>query len=159
MRHGPSIGVALISFGLIAAGCGGSSDSSTESSTHAQAPAGGGAVSTSLKIGMKDDFFVPKAASAGAGSVKITAVNQGKLVHELVLAKTNVDPAKLPTTSDGEVDEAKLESLGQDAGEVADVSPGASKAGTFKLAAGNYVMFCNIPGHYAAGMYGTITVK
>ena len=157
MKRVATIALALASFGLIAAGCG--SDNGTESTTEPQAAAGGSAPNASLIIGMKDDFFVPKVAAAKAGSVKITAKNQGQLVHELVLAKTNTDPAKLPTTSDGEVDEAKLESLGQDAGEVADVAPGASKAGTFKLAPGNYVMFCNIPGHYAAGMYGTITVK
>jgi uncharacterized cupredoxin-like copper-binding protein len=157
MKRVATAALALASFGLIAAGCG--SDNGTESTAEPQATAGGGAPSASLTIGMKDNFFVPKVAAAKAGSVKITARNQGQLVHELVLAKTNANPAKLPTTSDGEVDEAKLESLGQDAGEVADVSPGASKAGTFKFAPGNYVMFCNIPGHYAAGMYGTITVK
>ena len=158
MRHKSAIGVALVLFGLIAAGCGGSSDDGTESTATSQ-DAGGGAASKSLKIEMRDNFFVPKDAAAKAGSVKITASNQGQLLHELVLARTNVNPAKLPTISNGEVDEAKLESLGQFAGEIADVAPGASKAGTFKLASGKYVMFCNIPGHYAAGMYGTVDVK
>ena len=30
---------------------------------------------------------------------------------------------------------------------------------TFKLTAGKYVMFCNLPAHYAQGMYGTLTAK
>lgn len=124
-------------------------------STTLASPSGGGA----LQIAMNDDFFVPNGATAKAGSVTISTPNSGQLVHEMVLAKTQADPAKLPTTSDGSVDEAKLESAGQDAGEIADVSPGATKKGTFKLAPGRYVMFCNVPGHYAAGMYGTITVK
>ena len=115
--------------------------------------------SGALQITMNDDFFTPSVATAKAGSVTISTPNNGQLVHEMVLAKTQADPAKLPTTSDGSVDEAKLESAGQDAGEIADVSPGATKKGTFKLTSGRYVMFCNIPGHYAAGMYGTITVK
>jgi uncharacterized cupredoxin-like copper-binding protein len=112
-----------------------------------------------LQITMSDDFFTPKDATAKAGSVTISAPNTGQLVHELVLAKTDADPSKLPTTSDGSVDEAKLESAGRDAGEIADVTPGGTKKGTFKLTPGKYVMFCNVPGHYAAGMYGTITAK
>lgn len=115
--------------------------------------------SGALQITMNDDFFTPNVVTAKAGSVTISTPNSGQLVHEMVLAKTQADPAKLPTTPDGSVDEAKLESAGQDAGEIADVSPGATKKGTFKLTAGRYVMFCNVPGHYAAGMYGTITVK
>ncbi len=112
-----------------------------------------------LQITMSDDFFTPKDASAKAGSVTISTPNTGQLVHEMVLAKTEADPSALPTTPDGSVDEAKLESAGQDAGEIADVAPGGTKKGTFKLVPGRYVMFCNVPGHYAAGMYGTITVK
>lgn len=112
-----------------------------------------------LQIVMSDDFFTPKDATVNAGSVTISSPNTGQLVHELVLVKTQADPSNLPTTSDGGVDEAKLESAGQDVGEIADVSPGGTKKGTFKLTPGNYVMFCNVPGHYAAGMYGTITAK
>jgi uncharacterized cupredoxin-like copper-binding protein len=119
------------------------------------ASASGGA----LQIAMSDDYFTPSAATAKAGNVTISNANNGQLVHEMVLAKTQTDPSKLPTTSDGSVDEAKLEAAGQDAGEIADVSPGATKTGKFKLTPGQYVMFCNVPGHYAAGMYGTITVK
>jgi uncharacterized cupredoxin-like copper-binding protein len=118
-------------------------------------PSGGNA----LQITMSDDFFTPQDATAKAGSVTISTPNSGQLVHEMVLAKTQTDPSQLPTTSDGGVDEAKLESAGQDAGEIADVAPGGTKKGTFKLTPGRYVMFCNVPGHYAAGMYGTITVK
>jgi uncharacterized cupredoxin-like copper-binding protein len=151
------IAMALASVaGAIATGCGNGGDSTT---TQTQGPAAGGSSGKTLQIQMADDFFTPKDASAKAGSVTISAPNKGQILHELVLAKTSVDPSKLPTTSDGGVDEAKLESLGEDAGEIADVAPGDTKQGTFKLTPGKYVMFCNVPGHYAQGMYGTITVK
>lgn len=158
MGYKPTVGVALVLFGLIAAGCG-SSDEGTESTTRPKATTGDVVAGKSVTIEMQDNFFVPNAATTKAGTVTIAASNQGALVHELVLARTDANPAKLPTTSDGEVDEAKLEASGQLAGEIADVAPGASKPGEFKLSPGKYVMFCNIPGHYAAGMYGTITVK
>jgi uncharacterized cupredoxin-like copper-binding protein len=152
-----AIALASVVAGAIATGCGGGGGDTT--TTQAQKPAAGGSSGGTLQIQMADDFFTPKNASAKAGSVTISAPNKGHLVHEMVLTKTSADPSKLPTTSDGAVDEAKLESLGQVAGEIADVTPGDTKKGTFKLTPGKYVMFCNIPGHYAQGMYGTITVK
>jgi uncharacterized cupredoxin-like copper-binding protein len=37
--------------------------------------------------------------------------------------------------------------------------PGESAPHTFDLKPGTYVMVCNVPGHYDAGMYGTLTVR
>jgi uncharacterized cupredoxin-like copper-binding protein len=157
MKRRLAISTALVSAaGAFAIGCGGGDDGST---TEAQTTTTSASQGGSLEISMGDYFFVPSDATATAGSVTISAPNNGKIEHELVLAKTNTDPANLPTTSDGEVDEAKLEAEGADAGEIADVAAGDTKKGTFKLTPGKYVMFCNLPGHYTQGMYGTLTVK
>jgi uncharacterized cupredoxin-like copper-binding protein len=120
----------------------------------AAAPAAGSTVG-SLNVGLGDYFFSPQDATASAGKVKLSTVNTGQLPHELVLAKTNADPSQLPTKANGEVNEEKLNSPG----EVPDVAAGTTKHGTVNLAPGRYVMFCNLPGHYAAGMYGTLTVN
>lgn len=149
-------GTLISAVGVLAIGCGGGDDSTT---TQAQTTATSASQGKSVEIRMGDYFFKPSDATASAGKVTITAPNDGKLEHELVLAKTNANPADLPTTSDGEVDEAKLEAKGENAGEIADVAPGDTKEGTFKLTAGKYVTFCNLPGHYAQGMYGTLTAK
>jgi uncharacterized cupredoxin-like copper-binding protein len=119
------------------------------------APAGTVAAAGNVQVGMGDYFFQPQDATAAAGKVKISAVNDGKLPHELVLAKTNADPSQLPTNPNGSVNEEKLNSPG----EIPDVAAGKTKRGTINLAPGRYVMFCNLPGHYAQGMYGTLTVK
>jgi uncharacterized cupredoxin-like copper-binding protein len=37
-------------------------------------------------------------------------------------------------------------------GEVEDIAPGKEKVLEVNLKAGNYLLVCNIPGHYAAGM-------
>lgn len=91
-------------------------------------------------------------AVAKKGKVTITARNDGKVVHELVLLKTDADPGKLP--KDGY-------KVGEDTsvGEIADVEPGSTKKATFKLATRKYAMVCALPGHYEGGMYGSLTVK
>ena len=72
-----------------------------------------------------------------------------------MLAKTDDAPDQLPTSSDGSVDEAGLDVPG----EVEEVEGGAEGTVSLDLQPGNYVMFCNLPGHYSGGMYGSLTVK
>jgi uncharacterized cupredoxin-like copper-binding protein len=159
---GITVTVALAA--AIAAGCGdGSDDGGTKSATatteHGTATSGGSAGGgQQLTIKMGDYFFAPANGSAKAGKTVIEAPNEGSVEHELVLFKTNMDPAKLPTEASGGVDEEKLDEVAEEAGEVADVEAGETKSGNFKLTPGKYVIFCNLPGHYVQGMYGTLTV-
>lgn len=46
-----------------------------------------------------------------------------------------------------------------DLGEVADLDAGKSGSLTLDLRPGIYVLVCNIPGHFMAGMWTTLTVK
>lgn len=105
-----------------------------------------------LTVRMSEFAFDPKEATAKAGKVTVSAPNDGNVVHELVLLKTNADPANLPMDGD-EVDESK------NVGEIPDVEPGATKKVTLTLKPGKYAMVCNLPGHYKAGMYGSLTVE
>jgi len=155
--------LALVATAAIAfTGCGGS-DSTSSSATEAETSeanagsAGGGGSTAEIKMG--DYFFSPAEASLEAGPTTIEAPNEGSVEHELVVFKTNIDPAELPTEANGDVDEEKLDEIAEEEGEVADVEAGQAKSEKFKLSPGTYVMFCNLPGHYAQGMYGTITVK
>ena len=142
--------------GMSATGCGGDDDTTT---TQAQTTGEGAPQGGAVEIKMGDYFFNPKDAKAKAGSATISAPNEGKVEHELVLFKTNLDPAKLPTASDGTVDEEKLGKEAEETGEIPDVKPGKTGSGTFDLTPGKYAMFCNLPGHYAQGMYGSLTVS
>ena len=142
----------------VAAGCGsdgdngdggqGAAPSPTATQTTTQPPA----AERTLTIRMTEFAFDPDDAIAKAGKVTITAPNDGKVVHELVLLKTDADPATLPKKGD-EVDESTS------VGEIADVEPGSTKEATFKLAPGKYAMVCALPGHYEGGMYGSLTVE
>ena len=138
------------------AGCGGSDNSANDGKTTPSATAPTTTTPTTatpaLTVRMSEFAFDPKDAVAKAGKVTITAPNDGKVVHELVILKTSADPAHLPMDGD-DVDERTS------VGEIADVEPGATKKVTLKLAPGTYAMVCALPGHYKAGMYGSLTVK
>jgi uncharacterized cupredoxin-like copper-binding protein len=142
----------------VAAGCG--SDDGSSDGGQAAAPAPTATQTTTpppaadraLTIRMTEFAFDPKEASAKAGKVTITAPNDGNIVHELVLLKTDADPAALPKKGD-EVDESTS------VGEIPDVEPGTTKKATFKLAPSKYAMVCALPGHYEGGMYGSLTVE
>lgn len=160
---GAVVATAVLVGVLSVAGCGGGSngDSSSTAAEEEATAAGAGAAAEgkTLEIKMGDYFFSPSAASAKAGKTTIEAPNEGSLEHELVVFKTDLKPTELPTESNGGVDEEKLDEIAEEQGEVADVAAGATKSGNFNLTPGKYVIFCNLPGHYAQGMYGTLTVK
>ncbi|HWP32380.1 MAG TPA: plastocyanin/azurin family copper-binding protein [Solirubrobacterales bacterium] len=152
--------VPLALAAMLVAGCGGSdSGETTTAENETAATGGGGGGGKRLEIKMGDYFFSPASGTTTAGKTVIEAPNEGAVEHELVLFKTNMDPAKLPTEAGGGVDEEKLDEIAEEAGEVPDVEAGETKSGKFDLTPGRYVIFCNLPGHYAQGMYGTLTVK
>ena len=86
----------------VASSCGGDDDNGDGGQAANPAPATTETTSRSpsashaLTIRMTEYAFDPKAAVAKAGKVTITAPNNGQIVHELVLLKTDDDPANLP---------------------------------------------------------------
>lgn len=147
--------VAVLALGVFAVGgCGGSGDGGSDGKAASSAPASTPAstASASLTVKMSDYAFAPNDAAAKAGKVTIVAPNDGNVVHELVILRTDANPAHLPM-KDGAVDESTS------VGEIADVEPGATKKVTLRLAPGKYAMVCALPGHYKAGMYGSLTVE
>jgi uncharacterized cupredoxin-like copper-binding protein len=157
--HRTLVPLALLAVAaILIAGCGGD-DGTTTTEAKTTAAAGGGAGAT-LTIKMGDFYFAPKNATAQAGKTTIEAPNEGSVEHELVVFKTNMNPANLPTEANGEVDEKKLEQEGaEELGEIEEVEPGETGSKEFNLTPGKYVMICNLPGHYAQGMYGSLTVE
>ena len=56
--------------------------------------------------------------------------------------------------NESRVEEDRVETLG----EVSELDPGARGALRLDLKPGNYLLFCNIPGHFRAGMWTVFTV-
>ena len=97
----------------------------------------------------------PEAAKAGVVTFKVT--NDSKdTVHEMIVMLL-ADPTKpLPyLDSENRVDEDRA----GDKGEVSELEPGASGSLTVNLKPGKYLLICNVPGHYEAGMWTTFTVN
>jgi uncharacterized cupredoxin-like copper-binding protein/heme/copper-type cytochrome/quinol oxidase subunit 4 len=90
-----------------------------------------------------------------AGQVTFHVVNNAHdLPHQFTIVKTDLPAGQLPVSA-GQVDESQLDVIGK-----TNVLPtGASTDLTATLTPGKYVMFCNVPGHYQAGMYAALTVS
>ncbi len=96
-------------------------------------------------------------AKVKAGEVEFEIANTSKVaMHEFLIAPWKRAITALPySDKEGAVVESKLSHL---AG-VEDMKPGAKAILRLPLKAGRYVVFCNQPGHYKAGMVARFTVK
>jgi uncharacterized cupredoxin-like copper-binding protein len=104
------------------------------------------------------------ATSVPHGTVSFVATNLGSINHELVILPLpdNQVAGTRPQDGDGKVDETA--SLGEasntcGSGTGDGIAPGASSWTTVTLAPGRYELLCNLPGHYAAGMYTQLTLR
>jgi uncharacterized cupredoxin-like copper-binding protein len=98
-----------------------------------------------------------------AGMVSVDVTNAGYLTHELVVLPlaAGQQPGTRAIAGDGTVDESG--SLGEAsatcaAGEGDGIAAGSAGWVSLHLPAGRYELVCNLPGHYAAGMYAELDV-
>jgi len=136
--------------------CGGSSDDESSESSGTEATTTTTTTTRAnaqvVNVSMVEMAFTVDPPSAKAGNVTFDLSNDGTVPHEMVVIKTRTKAGDLPVDSAVKASEAG--SLGE-----AEVEPGATDELTLKLAAGRYALICNLPGHYAAGMYSDFTVK
>jgi hypothetical protein len=120
---------------------------------------------TEVHTTLREWEIVPDADSVASGAIHFEAINEGEDEHELVVVKADsVD--SLPLADDETVDETQLPE-GAFIGEVEAFPAGETCDGTFDLAPGNYVLFCNlihdeegtIENHFQLGMQTEFTVE
>jgi len=103
------------------------------------------------------DFGIDvKQTQLHAGNYVFVDSNHGPSQHELVMWKTKDAADALPRDgNDVNEDSSALESV-LDSG--SSLAPGETRLLTANLVPGHYVIVCNLPGHYHAGMHVDITV-
>jgi uncharacterized cupredoxin-like copper-binding protein len=128
---------------LVFAACG--SEGSSNGSNGSTKGDGGTEVAVTL-----DDYSIePSAAAVPAGDITFSVENVGATEHEMVVIRTDLDPADIPV----ENHEANEEAPGMTPmGEVEDVQPGASTELKLTLEPGSYILLCNIAKHFERGM-------
>jgi len=111
---------------------------------------GGG---TTVHATLKDDSITIDPTTTAAGKISFEIRNDGTMTHEFEIFRTDLAPDALPT--DGSVvNDGGLQAVD----EVEDIAPATTAQLNVDLAAGSYVMICNLPDHYARGMHSGFTV-
>lgn len=157
MRYRVPVCVAVA---LLAAGCGSSKSGSSNGTTTSVASAASAASGATVNIDLSDKqgtngpmTMTLSAPSAKSGKVTFVVKNSGTVDHEMVALKTDTAVDKLEVDSEGKVSEDAS------VGETGDpeLKPGESRTVTLDMAAGSYVLVCNVAKHYGLGMRAAFT--
>jgi uncharacterized cupredoxin-like copper-binding protein len=122
---------------------------STGCGSGAPTPAADGSMPVTLT-----EWKVTAPAQGSAGSITFAVSNTGTQIHEFVVVKTDLKAGALAVV-DNKIDESVLTPVD----EIEDIAVGASPRLTVDLAAGHYVLLCNIESHYEQGMRADFDVK
>ena len=112
-------------------------------------------VTRTVAIDMTDEMrFIPAALTVKRGdTVRFVLANKGATMHEMVIG-TRTELVKHAALM------KKFPDMEHDAPWMAHVKPGATGEIVWQFnRAGHFHFACLIPGHFEAGMIGTITVK
>ena len=155
---------------LIAAACGGDDETTTTTVATSVPPAAAAptaapitpdpvATASTVNVELSEFSISLDATVGGAGEITFVTTNAGALPHEFVILRSDLAPDALPVdTATAKADEA---ATGGAIGRIpqTDLGSGASTSVSLNLAPGNYVLICNISGHYQSGMTAAFTVQ
>lgn len=134
--------VAVAAIGVAVAGC------SSSASSPSAAAAG------SIAVSLSEWAVAPAQAVSAPGAVTFAVTNAGEQMHEFVVVKTDLKADALPVVGN-KIDESALTPVD----EIEDIAVGTSPTLTVDLAAGHYVLLCNIETHYGLGMRADFDVE
>lgn len=140
MRSSPLVLIPAVALALAAVACSGAGDNP---------PATGDGIAVTLK----DFTIAPASTTAPSGTVAFDITNDGPSVHEFEVLATDTAHDALAVDS-GVVQTQDSEIVD----EVENIAPATSTTLGVDLGPGSYVIICNVPGHYEAGMHVGFTV-
>jgi uncharacterized cupredoxin-like copper-binding protein len=157
MNHASRFRALLVTAALplLAVACGGGGQNAA-TPTPAPATSAPATNESGVAATEKDFSIALDTTSVKTGKVDFIVTNDGPSVHEFVVFKTDLAPDKLPLKS-GAVDESGAGVTHID--EIEDINPNSTQKLEVDLAAGKYVLICNLPGHYQSGMHVGLTVS
>lgn len=106
-----------------------------------------------VAVTLKDYRVELSVTTVKAGTVKFGVKNAGGMEHSFELIKTDLPFDKLPTTGDAKAREDGLVK------QIKSIGVGKVSSTTAQLVAGNYVVICNVAGHYQLGMRAALKVE
>jgi uncharacterized cupredoxin-like copper-binding protein len=106
-----------------------------------------------VAVTMKDFSIEATPGTFAAGNISFAIHNAGPSAHEFVIIRTDVAPDALPVEN-GVIPEDTIDLVD----EAEDIAPGTDTSLSANLTAGSYVLVCNLPSHYGAGMHTAFTV-
>jgi len=106
-----------------------------------------------VAVHMQDYKMILSVATVKAGTVRFGIKNEGSMEHSFELIRTDLPFDQLPTTGDSKAKEDGLIK------QVKSIAVGKVSVVTADLAAGKYVVICNVAGHYQLGMRAALTVN
>ena len=113
---------------------------------------------TPLNVLLEDFKVREDVAVVPAGTVRFQVRGQGPTRHELIVVRTNRAPEKLPLQSDGLT--VNEEAPGIDlVDDIDGLDIDERQTLVLGLAPGNYVLYCNLEGHYLGGMHASLAVR
>ena len=107
-----------------------------------------------LIVDLKEYTITLSVPTVKAGVVKIGIRNQGTMVHDFDLIKTDLALDKLPI--DTAAAKAKTDGLVK---QMINIAAGRVTTVSADLVAGHYVVICNVAGHYQLGMRAEFKVE
>ena len=156
---------ALLSLLLFVAACNGDDGDADPTATEpavadptaAEPTAGEPAGSeTTIDVSLREFVVEPSIHTAPAGTITFNVTSDASIFHNLKVIATDLAPDALPVDDAlFAVDEEQVDVVAS----TADLDPGEQETLTVELAAGSYVLICNIQGHYDGGMTVAFTVE
>jgi uncharacterized cupredoxin-like copper-binding protein len=105
-----------------------------------------------VAVHLKDYRVELSVATVKPGTVRFGVKNEGGMEHSFELMRTDLPFDKLPTVDA----KAKEDGLVK---QVKSLAVGKVSVVTVDLAAGKYVIICNVAGHYQLGMRAALTIQ